>query len=164
MGISPDGDPTLAETFTDAGFEIGGFHTNGFLSEELNHNRGFGKFVGPESWPTKTKPFAKIKDRIRPQVLQYPWLYEKISQVYDKWMASGFSPDEDPRTYRTAKEVNDVVFDWLATTEGDFFLWVHYMDVQEPYIYREEYLNQVAGYTLSKQVLRTGSPPSKVIN
>jgi hypothetical protein len=134
------------------------------LSEGFNHNRGFGKCVGPESWPTKTKPFAKIKDRIRPQVLQYPGLYEKISQVYDKWMASGFSLDEDPRTYRTAKEVNDVVFDWLATTEGDFFLWVHYMDVRKPYIYREEYFKQVAGYTLPKQEFRTVCTTSKVIN
>jgi hypothetical protein len=38
------------------------------------------------------------------------------------------------------------------------------MDVHEPYIYREEYFKQVAGYILSKHEFRTVRTPSKVIN
>lgn len=164
LGIPSDGEPTLAETFSKQGFETGGFHTNGFLSEEFNYDRGFEEFLGPETWPMERQSVAEIKDRIRPLVRNYPLLYETTSKIYDKWMASNISPDEDPRTYRTAEEVNEVVFDWLDGTDDDFFLWVHYMDVHEPYIHREEYVEEVAGTPLTDEEFRRARSPSKVIN
>jgi arylsulfatase A-like enzyme len=52
--------------------------------------------------------------------------------------------DEQP--YIPAWEINKKAAKWLSTQKGkdkQFFLWVHYMDVHEPYIVTPEYLKAV---------------------
>ncbi|MEM2951062.1 MAG: sulfatase, partial [Nitrososphaeria archaeon] len=71
--------------------------------------------------------------------------------------------------------INMKVRNWFKTKkEGPFFLWVHYMDVHEPYIPKKEYLNSVYPeldinedemFTLFKEVLlkRDISDKNKVL-
>lgn len=165
LGIPPNGPATLAELFSQSGYETGGFHTNGFLAEEFNYDRGFDTFFGPDTWPTNNGSLSRgsVKDAVRGRISNIEPLYRAASYAYDWWMATDLSPDQDPRTYRTADEVNKVVFEWLDEQQGDFFLWVHYMDVHEPYIYREEYVSAVADRHISEGEFRRARTPSKVI-
>jgi len=50
--------------------------------------------------------------------------------------------------YVKAREINNKVSDWLSSHKGEirderFFLWVHYMDVHEPYVPEKSYLDKI---------------------
>jgi arylsulfatase A-like enzyme len=52
----------------------------------------------------------------------------------------------DQRPYIEARVLNQKVWDWLSARKGEdrpFFLWVHYMDVHEPYVPQRRYVDLV---------------------
>jgi arylsulfatase A-like enzyme len=54
---------------------------------------------------------------------------------------------EDMSPYISGDVINRKVDTWLSTTDTDrpLFLWVHYMDVHEPYVPKREYMERVDG-------------------
>ncbi|MEW6665312.1 MAG: sulfatase [Thermodesulfobacteriota bacterium] len=52
----------------------------------------------------------------------------------------------DQRPYIEARALNEKVYRWVSTRRGKdlpFFLWVHYMDVHEPYVPERRYVDLV---------------------
>ena len=61
--------------------------------------------------------------------------YKIIYSIYDKAIKKFpiFLCPKEHLIVPSAMEVNNYAIDWVAKQNGKFFLWIHYMDVHEPY-------------------------------
>lgn len=111
-GVSVEDVATVAEAFSDSGFDTAGFHSNPLLSQLFGFGDGFDAFdarlpfSGTNVLPGRAKVFA---DKLRRLFRLHPYL--------------------------PATKVNRRALDWLdgRGDERPFFLWLHYMDVHGPY-------------------------------
>ena len=76
----------------------------------------------------------RMKD-IRQNLNKEGYLYKTIFSIYDK-MIKTFPTALCPKDHLIipkAEEINKKALEWIKKQEGHFFLWIHYMDVHEPY-------------------------------
>ena len=133
---------TLASVLSAAGLETAGYNAaNGFLTGHWGYDDGFDTFesfvadVGSgfysrylaahptvEAWvQLATSPFRRIASRLR--------------------------GDADAQPFHDASRGLDVergATDFIAETDGPFFLWVHYMDAHTPYVPAPRYVREVS--------------------
>jgi arylsulfatase A-like enzyme len=58
-------------------------------------------------------------------------VYRVLKQPYDAVV--GESRPERVKPYTSAERVTDRAIEWLDAANGDFFLWLHYMEAHRPY-------------------------------
>ncbi len=106
------------EKLREAGFLTAGFTTNPLTGRFLNYGQGFQEFKD------RDRPFSFLIDKV------WPKLDQKLKALFidriKKNVVSGASMD--------SPYINQMAGQWLEKIEDQkFFLWLHYMDVHEPY-------------------------------
>ncbi|MUV89323.1 sulfatase-like hydrolase/transferase [Halapricum sp. CBA1109] len=133
---------TLASVLSDAGLSTGGFNAaNGFLTSHWGYDEGFDEF----------EPFvATVGSSIYSQYLAtHPtveaWLQLATAPV--RRLGSWVRGETDDRPFLDTSRMFDVehaATSFLESTDGPFFLWVHYMDTHTPYVPAPRYIREVS--------------------
>ncbi len=130
--------PLISEVLKKRGFETAAFNPNILLTLRLDFSRGFNHYEGYVSRVSGEFTTAivgeregsnKIKLKIRSLVVSFSKkfpLLGSISYIIDR-IGKDF-PTE------TAERVTSDAIEWIfKNRDRPFFLWIHYMDVHEPY-------------------------------
>lgn len=136
-----DDRPHIAEQFSQGGYDTGAFHSNGFLSEGSDYERGFDVFQDNQSTTTVNK-IESIVESAPLDSITIPlgeFVYNKISNISDQ-IGGGDGGYGVP--YTLADELNDQTIDWIRSAEEPFFCWIHYMDVHVPNYPRENTVSE----------------------
>lgn len=112
---TPEGESTLAEAFSAAGFATAGFVSNPNVKADFDFDRGFDEFFDKPVDDTVAQ--AALRDSVFGRLLiavtrhEFNWKY--ANDIF---------------------AMNRHVESWLRTNaEEDFFLYVHYIDPHKPY-------------------------------
>jgi arylsulfatase A-like enzyme len=147
LGIAP-GEPTIATTLRDAGYETAAFIAgNPYLTSRFGYGQGFDHFsdfldAGPATAANITVPvnssFARL-NRWLGRLSSYTKLtaatYDEMYFRYCQWRSSReYLSLDQLRRYPAADVVVDAACTWLKERMGQpFFLWIHLMDPHHPY-------------------------------
>jgi len=130
IGPVPDDRPTLVTELSNAGFTTAGFHSNPYLSRAYGFDRGFDVF-------DDSLPLAR--NRIS------TFLHRAINHLR-------------LQPYTKAEDLTNKGLDWLDRSEGERFLWLHYMDPHGPYQpptkYQELFRDDAIGKREAKSLWR----------
>jgi arylsulfatase A-like enzyme/uncharacterized membrane protein YbhN (UPF0104 family) len=110
----------VSEVLQGHGYSTGGVVSNVNLAASWGFDQGYDEYhyLAPSYLAGATESSSKLI------------LYQLYRQVYFK-LKSGITFDG---FYQDSRVVNEVAFDWLDRFKDDrFFLFVHYMDVHDPY-------------------------------
>jgi hypothetical protein len=129
--------PTVASALPDS-VTTGGIHSNTYFGSVGTEVPGFDTFEDfgvsgideSSRGPTTKRLFRRSMDYVRPMVerLGIRAVAERVQQaVFPASMIHEFSVYEDAET------TTDRALAWLNDVDGEFFLWVHYMDPHRPY-------------------------------
>lgn len=152
--LDPSKRLTLAEILNKTGFSTIGVHSNPWFSV-YNYGRGFSRFIDPIGTTSIQKRsaqeglFNKIRKSINRYVDKGSLTYRTIKKVY-----GGFRKDKMIYPYAKAEEINDAVISCLKNLSDRFYLWIHYMDVHEPYIPKMSYFGEKIGDEEIKKLMR----------
>ena len=135
---------SLAEVLARNGYYTVGFHSNPFLSSRFGWDRGFVEFYdflekvgGPAAFAVRAGGVKRFAIRVLGKLLHggsrkvWAWL----SRFYYRFKGVEFP-------YVEACELNRYVMSWLRRYDRGkpLFLWVHYMDVHNPFAPPEDWL------------------------
>lgn len=112
-GVVVDGARTVSEVLKAAGYHTAAFHSNPAVSRLFGFDKGFDVFHDDVLLSKNELP-RKLK----------------------LWVAR-FQRIFRSNPYRSARAINRLVLEWLASAREPFFLWVHYMDTHGPYLSRK---------------------------
>jgi len=131
-GFGPDR-PHVAEQFSEAGYETGGFHSNPYLDTDYGYDRGFDYYMGRDKGEEMDKAtFSSEAWQFITRRIGSDRLSDGIRNLYQSVGSNlGIQIGGDP--YLNAEDINDSVVRWVDQTDGPKFIWVHYMDVHTPY-------------------------------
>lgn len=133
---SYDGDPYeadrphVAEYFSELGYATGGFHSNPLLHEKHGWDRGFdhyftGGFEGTGKSVMGTVQNLVTKFDVTSQLAQS--VLSLVGQHTGRDIRGGGRP------YIPAGELQRRAVEWADEQRDPVFLWVHYMDVHNPW-------------------------------
>jgi arylsulfatase A-like enzyme len=131
-GFGPDR-PHIADIFSEAGYSTGGFHSNPYLDTTYGYDRGFDYYMGRDKGSDidrttlSSDVWQFITRKIRSKRLS-----DAVRRTYRfVGETAGVQMGGDP--YLTAEKINEAVLEWVKSTSGPRFMWIHYMDVHTPY-------------------------------
>lgn len=139
-GYGPDR-PHIAELLSDAGYATAGFHTNVYLSPTYNYDRGFEYYLGRDSTASEQTTvrvetaynWARAAgNKLVGRSLAISGVSDVIHHVYST-VGKRLGIQLGSHLYRPAEQLNDAVVDWARDCPQPAFIWVHYMDVHNPY-------------------------------
>lgn len=146
LGI-PEGTPSLAEVFAEAGYTTGGFAKNGFLTRDYHYDRGFETFVGNADFAGERHPLKRagswFNDKIDSEALR-----STVLQPLNDWLLSTEGDDDGYRPAITDEELCSLAIEWIAdqrAAERPFFAWIHLMDAHTPYARWNNHLTALRG-------------------
>lgn len=122
---------TLTQVLKRHGYHTAAFHSNPWLLSRWGYHEGFDTFDSSiplrhpllRHEPLPDKPRKLIKRITGTESRQY----RLLRQIYTLF--------KTPKAnYINGVDLNRKAITWLKDKPGDFFLWLHYMDVHEPYI------------------------------
>jgi arylsulfatase A-like enzyme len=131
-GFQPER-PHLAEELQAAGYLTGGFHSNPHLAPLFGYDRGFDAYLGREDAAAESR-FQRLQTGVRRVVPEDSRTFRSLAWAY-KTAGSRLGVQLGGRPYVPGERLNDHVLKWVRGTPTDAprFLWVHYMDVHNPY-------------------------------
>ncbi|WP_135301984.1 sulfatase [Haloarcula amylovorans] len=131
--------PTLAERLSAADLSTAGFNAaNGFLTEHWGYDRGFDEFEPFVESSVYSKYLAA-----HPTV--QAWVQLLTSPFRRAATILGGGSDERPfADVSRMGDLEDHATEFLESTDGGFFLWVHYMDTHTPYVPAPRHLREVS--------------------
>ncbi|WP_435079431.1 sulfatase [Halococcus sp. AFM35] len=125
--------PHIADWIQQHGYRTGGFHSNPYLGPEFGYGRGFETFRSGSDE-------SSVMENCRRLVMERFFGELKDTLAY-KFIERTHSLTEyiTGRTigvpYVKGRELNQMVEEWFETTDsGPRFAWIHYMDVHDPYL------------------------------
>lgn len=137
-----------------SGYHTAGIHSNPYLSRYFGFDRGFDYFE--DFFSDKNlgadRSLPKIQRYIEKLRTNYPAMYDLIvlgKKVFSVITQSIFRIDPKIR----GDAINKKAFEWIDSIKGNFFLWIHYMDVHSPYLPTGIHLSKYAS-DLSKNYIR----------
>ena len=142
----------LAEILRNAGYHTAAFHSNPYLLSFHGYDRGFDTFQ--DNMDEFVSGLGGFRRWLRtPSQLKSPiGLFARFSSRLARSLL-------DPVVFGTgtalAENINNQVISWLKTCPGKFFLWIHYMDVHQPYLVPPQYINQFCTQPIGRAELRT---------
>lgn len=131
-GLPPE-KPALAEHLAKQGISTIGVHSNPYLSEYYGYDRGFDLF---EDF------FEPAKERSKPARRRLTARAVRVARNQARKLASKAGVAESP--YATGEAVNEIALAALDASDGDVFLWLHYMEPHHPF-YPSKELAAAAG-------------------
>jgi len=117
-----DSRTTAAQVLKEHGYHTATFPSNPWLSSYFGYHRGFDTFdssfskIGSEG--RLRKPKALVKRIIGSKGKLYDLVYQLYASI---------------PVYPLGSDLNRKAVRWLRDNPSNFFLWLHYMDVHEPY-------------------------------
>jgi arylsulfatase A-like enzyme len=117
---------TIQEVLKKKGYHTAAFHCSPYISSYFNFNKGFDTF----------EDGVKIERDILNNRVDETALKQKLFKKFKliKLKMEIFLRVLMNRLFRRADEINEMAISWLDNNPGNFFLWVHHMDVHYPYI------------------------------
>jgi arylsulfatase A-like enzyme len=124
----------VSEILQKEGIRTAAIHSNPYLSSQAGYNRGFDYFEDFLNQPVQSKRRTSVTGSK---------LFKKMEMV-TKDFHTGFLrepasliknvivPREEP--FVPARVITEKGIQWINMSPDPFFLWVHYMDLHEPYI------------------------------
>jgi arylsulfatase A-like enzyme len=110
-----DSQPTFAEAFQNNGYTTGAVHSNPYVSERRNFDRGFDFFYEDiVSFEPDTKLEAVSDKLLR--------ILSRASRILSR------------TPYTTAEEMNERIHEFTSGASLPWFCWAQYMDVHGPYL------------------------------
>jgi arylsulfatase A-like enzyme len=120
----------LSELLSEVGYTTAGFHSNPYLSEEFGYNRGYDTYydsITDDSLASKARQFVKRNLDSEGAV------FRLLSKAFDTTKRT--VGVEIGSASVDAATITDMAVDWVQTSpKPPVFLWVHYMDVHQPYV------------------------------
>lgn len=151
---SGDGHPTLAEVLSEHGYRTAGFTDNRFASSAYNYDRGMDSMYDTGA----TSKIKGVKQFFRENLDQGGLAFQSLLRVYhilDNVLVG--ASDRDSRFVRS-EQLIDELLKW-TDQPGDWFAWLHPMDVHAPYEappdYQRMYLDEPVSRVQSQKLART---------
>lgn len=138
--------PHVAELLSDAGYATAGFHTNTYLSPTYNYDRGFDYYMGrdtsdgDEGGGVVERTYTSLVER----AVATKGVSDVVHRVY-KTAGKRFGIQLGSSLYKPAAELNDAVVSWTQSSSRPAFVWVHYMDVHNPFYPHEGTVSEGIG-------------------
>ena len=130
-GFDPER-PHIAEILSEAGYATAGFHTNTYLNPIYGYDRGFDFYLGrDQSNSSENRSRITIRQLVE-RGLESPVIANIIHHGY---AAAGrhLGVQLGSSLYSPADELNESAVQWSQQSDVPQFLWIHYMDVHNPY-------------------------------
>lgn len=127
--------PHVAELLSEAGYDTAGFHTNVYLSPTYNYDRGFDHYLGRDA-AGEEDAVGGLVETAYSQAIESAVATRGVSDVVHrvyKGVGKHLGIQLGSSLYKPAEKLNDAVVEWTRTGSGPQFVWVHYMDVHNPY-------------------------------
>jgi len=138
-------DIMLAELLREADYHTAAFHSNPYLSKFYGYNRGFDVF------DDKLSGFSLRGARLRLRAQNAPdTLVGRIRGRVGKIIRPTMMKITD-RPIVTANETTNKATSWLKVNKGKFFIWLHYMDVHNPYLPASKYVRYFYEKTIGQK-------------
>ena len=142
----------IQEVLKENGYVTAGFHSNPYLSKFYGYDRGFDFFYDSFEDDGNHSLIKSIKKNKK--------LYKFIKRISDmlpnsliRKAVNYLKKSDEP--YVGAKEINGRVIRWLKKNKHQpFFLWIHYMDVHEPYMPSQESIAQLGRKEISNKRIK----------
>jgi arylsulfatase A-like enzyme len=147
-----DSRTTVAQVLKEHGYHTAAFHSNPWLSSYFGYHRGFDTFDSSMSKIGSESLLRKPKELVKRIIGTKGKLYHFISQLYDFMSIHPVGSDLNRKAVR-----------WLRDNPSNFFLWLHYMDVHEPYYHPSfKKFSPFERYHLSKLTYRAIRNPGSL--
>jgi arylsulfatase A-like enzyme len=120
----------VAEEFAQLGYNTGGFHSNPFLDERYGWGRGFDEYFNGSFSKKENQIKQGLHSLVSKSDTAKRWARRALSFLgrrIGRDMRGGSEP------YVPAETLNRQVEDWLNEQHDPVFLWIHYMDVHNPW-------------------------------
>jgi arylsulfatase A-like enzyme len=130
-----EGIRTVAEHLWDAGYATAGYTDNHFASGSYHYDCGFGEMYDASG----TTEAGRIKQFVQSNLDKDGALFKTIETVYNRVDALSATAIGDQSEYERAESLNERALDWIDDRTGEWFTWLHYMDVHHPYEAPAEY-------------------------
>jgi arylsulfatase A-like enzyme len=127
--------PHVAEILSEHGYSTAGFHTNTYLSPTYNYDRGFDFYLGRDT-SDGSEGGGGVTETIFNRLVERAVATEGLSDIIHlayKTAGKHFGAQLGSGLYKPAEELNDAVVNWTKSSSRPSFVWVHYMDVHNPY-------------------------------
>jgi arylsulfatase A-like enzyme len=157
--------PHIAEALSAAGYDTAAFNTNVYLGPTYNYDRGFEHYLrrgdgdAPEGRSTLEEAYKELIDT----AVSTRLISDGVHAAYE---AAGkyLGIQLGSRLYMPAEELNDAAIEWVRGRSSPVFLWIHYMDVHNPYYPHEgtvsEGIDRRTAIKLFHRVNQAGSDAS----
>ena len=123
----------LAQLLKEHGYHTAAFHSNPWLSSHFGYHHGFDTFDdGMEKGQYKSLP-GKGKGLVRSILGTSSKLYKALASVYRSVIFVN--------PYVEAEALTRKAISWLRGNPNNSFLWMHYMDVHQPYLPRRRIIS-----------------------
>jgi len=117
---------TLTRALKEHGYATAAFHSNPWLSSYFGYHRGFDTFDYSVHRSGRESLLSRPKKLVKHIIGTNGKLYDFLCQVYGALMIG--------RSHYGCEDLNKKAMRWLHDNSDNFFLWLHYMDVHEPYL------------------------------
>jgi len=141
---------SLAELLHRAGYRTAAFHSNPFLSRFYGYDKGFDVFqdnLGALS-------LKNMRQWLMVHIFSKPprkALFNLLAKL-DKYLES-FAFAIRGRPIVSAQQISRQAISWLKSHDDPFFLWLHYMDVHNPYVPPQRYVRQFHGQHINRYTM-----------
>ncbi|MCD6600296.1 MAG: sulfatase [Dehalococcoidia bacterium] len=139
---------TIAEIFKEAGYHTAAFHCNPLLSHFYGYQKGFDAF--DDSFQRLNRWRVRMWIRRKAHLLgrSMARIVHIASLIMQPLLSRAL-----PRPIVSAEEITDKSLQWLGSNSGNFFLWLHYMDVHEPYLPTKKYLRRFSDKPVKQKLM-----------
>jgi arylsulfatase A-like enzyme len=139
----------LAEVLSQAGWHTAAVHSNPFLSRHYGYERGFDLFIDGD-FSKKSEQFQQ-RSRWRQRLEGMGWLYRFCRSLFLFYEREVVARQNFRNAYWPASRITAAGLDVLEQSPGDLFLWLHFMDVHQPYHPPQECLAHIGGQALKER-------------
>jgi arylsulfatase A-like enzyme len=147
--ISLKGRTLVSEILQKEGITTAGVHSNPYLSSQFGYDRGFDYFEDymTFSFSSRSSFFTKILQRGNNTIdsLLKPGFSREAKSVIKNVIKLRDEP------FVSAKTITTLAMKWIKSIiPNPFFLWIHYMDIHEPYVILNTDIEQNFSLEISK--------------
>ena len=144
---------TLAQVLREYGYRTAAFHANPWISSFYGYDKGFDTFDDVMQKRRFDSRLSKPKALVKRIIGRGGRLYELLSKIYTAFLMTRYS---------TAEMLNKKAISWIYRNTNNFFLWIHYMDVHEPYLPPSRLPSALKSYRALKLHRKAESSPDSL--
>ena len=141
----------VSEILQKEGIRTAAIHSNPYLSSQAGYNRGFDYFEDFLNQPVLSRRSISLQKGLN-LLQKVEMVTKRLNTKFVREPASliknYFVPREEP--FVPAHVITEMGAKWINNSPDPFFLWVHYMDLHEPYIILNTNVDQMYSRHVSR--------------